>query len=65
MVELAGAFGYETADASFTGPCRNPWNVDHWSGGSSTGPAAAIAAGLVAVRHRFGNIGEHYYPRIV
>lgn len=48
MVELAGAFGYNNADASFTGPARSPWNTKFWSGGSSTGPAAAVSAGLVA-----------------
>lgn len=48
MVELAGAFGYNNADASFTGPGRTPWNTQFWSGGSSTGPAAAVSAGLVA-----------------
>jgi aspartyl-tRNA(Asn)/glutamyl-tRNA(Gln) amidotransferase subunit A len=48
MVELAGAFGYNNADASFTGPGRTPWNLDYWSGGSSSGPGAATAAGLVA-----------------
>lgn len=48
MVELAGAFGYDTADASFTGPGRTPWNRAYWSGGSSTGSGAAVAAGLVA-----------------
>lgn len=48
MVELAGGFGYGTADASFTGPGRTPWNTDFWSGGSSSGPGAATAAGLVA-----------------
>jgi aspartyl-tRNA(Asn)/glutamyl-tRNA(Gln) amidotransferase subunit A len=48
MVELAGGFGYDNADASFTGPGRTPWNLKFWSGGSSTGPAAAVAAGLVA-----------------
>jgi aspartyl-tRNA(Asn)/glutamyl-tRNA(Gln) amidotransferase subunit A len=47
MVELAGAFGYNSADASFTGPGRTPWNTDYWSGGSSSGPGAAVAAGLV------------------
>lgn len=47
MVELAGGFGYNTADASFTGPGRTPWNTEFWSGGSSTGPGAAVAAGLV------------------
>lgn len=47
MVELAGGFGYNNADASFTGPGRTPWNTAFWSGGSSSGPAAAVAAGLV------------------
>lgn len=47
MVELAGGFGYSNADASFTGPGRTPWNTEFWSGGSSSGPAAAVAAGLV------------------
>ena len=48
MVELAGGLGYNNPDASFTGPGRTPWNPDHWSGGSSSGPAAAVAAGLVS-----------------
>jgi aspartyl-tRNA(Asn)/glutamyl-tRNA(Gln) amidotransferase subunit A len=48
MVELAGGMGYNTADASFTGPGRTPWNLDYWSGGSSSGSGAAVAAGLVA-----------------
>src|SRR5262249_20805364 len=47
MVELAGGFGYNNADASFTGPGRTPWNLKYWSGGSSTGPGAAGAAALV------------------
>ncbi len=48
MVELAGGFGYNNADASWTGPGRTPWNMEYWSGGSSSGPGAATAAGLVA-----------------
>jgi aspartyl-tRNA(Asn)/glutamyl-tRNA(Gln) amidotransferase subunit A len=47
MVELAGGMGYRQADASFTGPGLNPWDRTKWSGGSSTGPGAAVAAGLV------------------
>jgi aspartyl-tRNA(Asn)/glutamyl-tRNA(Gln) amidotransferase subunit A len=47
MVELAGAFGYNNADASFTGPGKTPWNTDFWSGGSSSGPGAAVGAALV------------------
>jgi len=48
MVELAGGMGYNNPDASFTGPGRTPWNTNFWSGGSSSGPGAATAAGLVA-----------------
>jgi len=47
MVELAGGMGYNHADASFTGPGLCPWNTKFWSGGSSSGPAAAVSAGLV------------------
>src|SRR5580765_1387834 len=47
MVELAGGMGYNQADASFTGPGLCPWNTKFWSGGSSSGPGAAVAAGLV------------------
>ena len=47
MVELAGGMGYNQADASLTGACRTPWNTNFWSGGSSSGPGAAVAAGLV------------------
>ncbi len=28
------------------GPCRNPWNLGHSTGGSSGGSASAVAAGL-------------------
>jgi aspartyl-tRNA(Asn)/glutamyl-tRNA(Gln) amidotransferase subunit A len=48
MIELAGGLGYNNPDASFTGPCRTPWNTAYWSGGSSSGPGAATAAALVA-----------------
>lgn len=47
MVELAGGFGYQQADASFTGPGLSAWNRDHWSGGSSSGSGSAVGAGLV------------------
>jgi len=47
MVELAGGGGYRIAGASLTGPGLNPWDLARWSGGSSSGPAAAVAAGLV------------------
>ncbi|HEV2765483.1 MAG TPA: amidase [Pyrinomonadaceae bacterium] len=47
MIELAGGMGYNKADASLTGACLTPWNLDFWSGGSSSGPGSAVAAGLV------------------
>ena len=47
MVELAGGGGYAYAKASLHGPGLNPWNIKHWSGGSSSGSGSAVAAGLV------------------
>lgn len=47
MVELAGGGGYRYPSASLQGPGRNPWNREHWSGGSSSGSGSAVGAGLV------------------
>ncbi len=47
MVELAGGGGYHYAAASLFGPGLNPWDRSRWSGGSSSGPGSAVAAGLV------------------
>ena len=62
MVELAGGFGYDEADASFTGPGRTPWNRDYWSGGSSSGSGAAVAAGLVGFAIGSETCGSILYP---
>jgi len=39
-----------TESAAF-GITRNPWNPDHVTGGSSGGPAAMVAAGVVPMAH--------------
>ncbi len=50
MVEFA--FG-TTGHNSVTGDVRNPWNRDHITCGSSSGPAAAVAARTI-----FGTLGS-------
>ena len=37
-----------TGNVSVYGPARNPWNTERCPGGSSSGPAAAVAGRLVA-----------------
>ncbi|HMD02376.1 MAG TPA: amidase [Candidatus Baltobacteraceae bacterium] len=62
MVELAGGFGYNEADATFTGPGRTPWNRKFWSGGSSSGSGAATAAGLVGFSIGSETSGSILFP---
>lgn len=47
MIELAGGIGYNQPDATFTGPTRSPTGQGAWAGGSSSGSAAAVAAGCL------------------
>lgn len=46
-----GGVGTVTEAAVYGGPTRNPWNLEHTSGGSSGGAGAAVAAGIVAFAH--------------
>src|ERR1700736_1831529 len=61
-VELAGGGGYRFATASLQGPGLNPWDRTKWSGGSSSGPAAAVAAGLVPFAIRSETFGSIVTP---
>jgi Asp-tRNA(Asn)/Glu-tRNA(Gln) amidotransferase A subunit family amidase len=51
-----------TGNVSVYGPARNPWNTDRCPGGSSSGPASAVAARLVAGAVGADGIGSIRYP---
>ena len=46
MIELAGGMNYRFASASLQGAAKNPWNINCWTCGSSSGSGAIVAAGL-------------------
>jgi amidase len=51
-----------TTESVAWGPARNPWGLDHSTGGSSGGSAAAVAAGLVPVGHASDGGGSIRIP---
>lgn len=51
-----------TGNSSVYGPARNPWDTERCPGGSSSGPAAAVAARLVAGAVGADGIGSIRFP---
>lgn len=51
-----------TGNVSVYGPARNPWQTDRCPGGSSSGPASAVAACLVAGAVGADGVGSIRYP---
>lgn len=51
-----------TTESYLHGPCRNPWNLEHSTAGSSGGSAAAVAAGIVPVAHATDGGGSIRVP---
>src|SRR5262245_1864616 len=51
-----------STEPAMFGPCRNPWNLAHSSGGSSGGAAAAVAARILPMAHATDGGGSIRIP---
>lgn len=51
-----------TTESARLKPCRNPWNTEHITGGSSGGAAASVAAGIVPLANASDGMGSIRIP---
>ena len=51
-----------STESALLGACRNPWNLEHSTGGSSGGAAAAVAVGILPVAHATDGGGSIRIP---
>ena len=51
-----------TTESVLLGPCHNPWNLEHSTGGSSGGAASAVAAGILPAAHASDGGGSIRIP---
>ncbi len=51
-----------TGATSYYGPAHNPWDAERCPGGSSSGPAASVAGGLVAAAVGADGLGSVRFP---
>ena len=51
-----------TTESQRLKPCRNPWNTEHITGGSSGGAAASVAAGIVPLANASDGMGSIRIP---
>ena len=51
-----------STESALLGACRNPWNLEHSTSGSSGGAAAAVAVGILPVAHATDGGGSIRIP---
>jgi amidase len=51
-----------TTESARLKPCRNPWNTEHITGGSSGGAAASVASGIVPLANASDGLGSIRIP---
>jgi amidase len=51
-----------TTESVKLGPCKNPWNLERTTGGSSGGAAASVAAGILPAAHATDGGGSIRIP---